>query len=57
LTGTANLPRVSQILVKLDDPAVTEQEVTHFNQLLRDNLQAISTEALISQFSVNNIRS
>jgi putative ABC transport system permease protein len=55
LTGTANPPRVSQILVKLDDPALTDQEVAHFNQLLRDNLQAISTEALISQFSVNNI--
>ena len=55
LTGTANPPRVSQILVKLDDPAVTDQEVTYFNQLLRDNLQAISTEALISQFRVNNI--
>jgi putative ABC transport system permease protein len=55
LTGTANPPRVSQILVKLDDPALTAQEVAHFNQLLRDNLQAISTEALVSQFSVNNI--
>jgi putative ABC transport system permease protein len=55
LTGTANPPRVSQILVKLDDPALTDQEVARFNQLLRDNLQAISTEALVSQFSVDNI--
>jgi putative ABC transport system permease protein len=55
LTGTANPPRVSQILVKLNDAAFTDQEVAHFNQLLRDNLQAISTEALVSQFSVNNI--
>jgi putative ABC transport system permease protein len=55
LTGTANPPRISQILVKLDDPALTPQEVAHFNHLLRDNLQAISTEALMSQFNVNNI--
>ncbi|MGA8028359.1 MAG: ABC transporter permease, partial [Bryobacteraceae bacterium] len=55
LTGNANPPFVSQILVKLDDPALTDQEVAHFNQLLRGNLQAISTEALVSQFSVNNI--
>ncbi len=55
LTGNANPPRVSQILVKLDDPALTDQEVAHFNELLRGNLQAISTEALVSQFSVNNI--
>src|SRR5204863_9478473 len=55
LTGTANPARVSQILVKLDNPALTDEEVAHFNQLLRDNLQAISTEALMSQFSVNNI--
>jgi putative ABC transport system permease protein len=55
LTGNANPPFVSQILVKLDDPALTDQEVAHFNQLLRGHLQAISTEALVSQFSVNNI--
>jgi putative ABC transport system permease protein len=57
LTGTADPPRISQILVKLDDPALTEQQVVHFNHLLRGNLQAISTQALVSQFSVSNIRS
>jgi len=55
LTGNANPPRVSQILVKLDNPAITDQEVARFNQLLKGNLQAISTEAFVSQFSVNNI--
>ncbi len=55
LTGNANPPRVSEILVKLDNPALTDQEVANFNQLLRGNLQALSTEALVSQFSVNNI--
>jgi putative ABC transport system permease protein len=55
ITGNANPPFVSQILVKLDDPALTDQEIAHLNRLLRGNLQAISTEALVSQFSVNSI--
>ncbi|MBV9304351.1 MAG: ABC transporter permease [Acidobacteriaceae bacterium] len=55
LTANAAPPRVSEILVKLDNPALTDQEVAHFNQLLRGNLQAVSMEAFVSQFSVNNI--
>lgn len=55
LTGNANPPRVSEILVKLDNPALTDQEVAYFNQLLQGNLQAISMEAFVSQFTVNNI--
>jgi putative ABC transport system permease protein len=55
LTGNANPPRVSEILVKLDNPARTDQQVAHFNQLLAGNLRAISMEAFVSQFSVNNI--
>jgi putative ABC transport system permease protein len=55
LTGNANPPRVSEILVKLESPALTEQEVAYFNRLLKGNLQAISMEAFVSQFSVNNI--
>ena len=55
LTANASPARVSEILVKLDNPALTDQEVAHFNQLLKGNLQAISTEALVSQFTVNNI--
>ena len=55
LTGNANPPRVSEILVKLDNPALTDQEVAYFNQLLKGNLQAISMEAFVSQFTVNNI--
>ncbi len=42
LTGNAEPARVSEILVKLDNPALTNQEVTHFNQLLRGDLTAIS---------------
>ncbi len=55
LTGNAEPARISEILVKLDDPALTNQEVTHFNQLLRGNLTAISARDFVSQFSVNNI--
>jgi putative ABC transport system permease protein len=55
LTGNANPPRISEILVKLDNPALTGQEVNHFNELLKGNLQAISVGDFVSQFSVNNI--
>jgi putative ABC transport system permease protein len=55
LTGNANPPRVSQILVKLDDPRLTNQVVNQLNNLLKGNLRAISLEDLESQFSVSNI--
>ncbi len=55
LTGNASPARISEILVKLDNPALTAQEVTHFNELLKGNLQAISVGDFVSQFSVNNI--
>ncbi len=55
LTGNAEPPRISEILVKLDNPALTNQEVTRLNGLLKGNLTAISTEELVSQLSINNI--
>jgi putative ABC transport system permease protein len=55
LTGNATPPRLSEILVKLDNPALTDQEVAHFNDLLKGNLQAISVADFVAQFSVNNI--
>ncbi|MGA8027613.1 MAG: FtsX-like permease family protein [Bryobacteraceae bacterium] len=55
LTGNANPPRITEILVKLDNPALTAQEVAHFNDLLKGNLRAISVSDFVSQFSVNNI--
>ncbi len=55
LTGNADPARVSEILVKLDDPALTDQEVDRLNHLLNGNLTAISARAFISQFSMNNI--
>ena len=55
LTGNAEPPRISEILVKLDDPAQTNQEVTRLNELLKGNLRAISTEEMVSQLNINNI--
>lgn len=55
LTGNATPPRVSEILVKLDDPALTPQVVNQLNTLLKGNLRAISMKDLQSQFSVSNI--
>lgn len=55
LTGNANPPRLSEILVKLDDPALTTEEVKRLNDLLKGNLQAISVADFVSQFNVNNI--
>ena len=55
LTGNANPPRVSEILVKLDDPARTNEEVTILNDVLKGNLTAISMHDFVSQFTINNI--
>jgi putative ABC transport system permease protein len=55
LTGNANPPRVSEILVKLDNPARTNQEVARLNHLLEGNLQAISIQDFVSQFNINNL--
>lgn len=55
LTGNAQPPRISEILVKLDNSALTNQQVAHFNQLLKGNLQAISVADFVSQFNINNI--
>src|SRR5579875_336227 len=55
LTGNANPPRVPQILVKLDNPALTPQVVNQLNTLLKGDLRAISMKDLQSQFSVSNI--
>jgi len=55
LTGNADPPRISEILVKLDNPALTNQEVARLNELLKGNLRAISTEEMVSQLSINNI--
>ena len=55
LTANTNPARVSQILVKLDNPALTNQAVSQLNGLLKGDLKAISVEDLESQFSINNL--
>ena len=55
LTGNASPARISEILVKLDNAVLTDQQVAHFNEQLKGNLQAISVADFVAQFSVNNI--
>ena len=52
---TSNSGKISQILVKLDDPARTNEEIASLNELLKGNLTAISMEAVLSQFNINNL--
>jgi putative ABC transport system permease protein len=52
---TANPGHVSQILVKLDDPARTDEEVRVLNELLKGNLRAISMQDFTSQLTINSI--
>jgi putative ABC transport system permease protein len=52
---TSNTGMISQILVKLDDPARTNEEVERLNEVLKGNLKAVSMEAILSQFNINNI--
>jgi putative ABC transport system permease protein len=53
--ASAHPPKVSEILVKLDSPAFTTQEVAVLNHVLAGYMQAISVEDFVSQFSINNI--
>lgn len=55
LTGNAEPARISQILVKLDDPNRTTEEVKTLNTLLEGNLTSISYRDFIGQFSISNI--
>ncbi|MDQ2711932.1 MAG: ABC transporter permease, partial [Acidobacteriota bacterium] len=55
LTSNASPPRISEILVKLDNPALTSQEVSYLNEQLKGNLRAMSMEDVLSQFSISNI--
>ncbi len=52
---TSNTGKISEILVKIDNPSATNQEVDYLNKLLKGNMVAVSTEAFLSQFSINNI--
>lgn len=55
LQELTDVGRVSEVLVKVDDPANTDQEVKTLNQLLKGDLTAISMRDFVSQFSINHI--
>ena len=54
---TGNGGRVSEILVKLDDPSRTDEEVAYLNKTLKGSLKAISLKDFLSQFSIDNLPS
>jgi putative ABC transport system permease protein len=51
---TANTGKISQILVKLDDPARTNEMVAYFNKLLSGDVKAISMADIVSQFTISS---
>ena len=55
LTGNYQPARVSEILVKLDNPALTDREVATLNNLLKGNLRAISTADFVATFSITKL--
>jgi putative ABC transport system permease protein len=55
LTGSLDPPKVTQIAVKLDNSALTDEVVNELNQKLKGNLVALSSEALASYYNVNSI--
>jgi putative ABC transport system permease protein len=52
---TGNSGRVTQIVVKLDDPAKTQMVIDQLNEKLKGNLHAVSIDELASLYSVNNL--
>jgi putative ABC transport system permease protein len=52
---TGNTDRISQILVKVDDPALTDQVVAQLNSTLQGQLHAVSVTDLVSQLTINSI--
>lgn len=52
---TGNTGKISQILVKLNDPAKTKESVKQLSEASQGNLQAISIADFVSQFNINNV--
>lgn len=52
---TGNGGRISEVLVKLDNPALTNQMVGYFNQKLEHHITAISVADFASQLSVSSL--
>jgi putative ABC transport system permease protein len=54
-TLTGNGGKISQILVKLDDPSKIRESLKELSEASHGNLQAISIVDFVSQFNINNI--
>ena len=54
---TGNTNRLSQIYVKLDDPALTDTVVAEFNKKFAGELKAMSIADLVAMFSISSILS
>jgi putative ABC transport system permease protein len=52
---TGNTGRVSQIVVKVDNPANTQRVIDQLNEKLKGNLHAVSISEFSSVFNINNI--
>lgn len=52
---TGNSGRVTQIVVKVDDPKNTNLVVSQLNSLLKGNLHAVSVDELTSIYTVNSL--
>ena len=52
---TSNAGQISQTLVKLDNPALTNEMVNDLNAKLQGRMTAISTADFVSMFNVNNL--
>jgi putative ABC transport system permease protein len=53
VTGNSN--RISQILVKVDDPALTDQVVSQLNSTLQGQLRGVSLAELLATYSINSL--
>jgi putative ABC transport system permease protein len=52
---TGNTNRISQILVKVDDPALTDQVVSQLNSTLQGQLRAVSLAELLATYTINSL--
>jgi putative ABC transport system permease protein len=53
VTGNSN--RISQILVKVDDPALADQVVSQLNSTLQGQLRAVSLAELLATYTINSL--
>jgi putative ABC transport system permease protein len=52
---TGNESRVTEIVVKLDNPSNTQMVINQLNELLKGNLRAVSIDEFTSLYNINNL--